>query len=414
MKYLLFIFTFIITISSQLPVFGGMTLNGRQSEINPERNAYWRKVTNKLNETREKKEKNKNELEKKLDKKQEEKENDKNEVDKKIESVPKKKDVFCRMAYDEELIKKNYIVYEEDGIRVMMNNFPYGHTNRLIHLLLMPVGHVDHPDEYPKNQFDKLTNVVKYVYKIFNSESYATELTLNWGSSTSQSVPHWHYHVKLYTKQPVALPDSVAENNRESFDLQVVFEYAKRKVKEKNMIDLIQSDVVECMNDSSHTQDCVCCSVCRADDDEKNFIIARFKYNYLCISHYPNLSGELSVVPIEHVSSIEGLSQKVLLENLFIAKLLLPMLKEYANNYIRDCDGANIYIQGVGGKASEEKKRTHHVHTVIMPRTIIKPKPGGLAGHSVFLPFDPEHLFEYLTDNLKNIKEKLEVGSVEN
>ena len=414
MKYISFFITVVITLSVQLPVFGGMDPNGRQLEINQERNAYRRKVAKKLNEQQAKKEKNKNELEKKLDKKLEEKENEKREEEKKLEAAPKKKDVFCRMAYDKALIDKNYIVYEEDGIRVMMNNVPYGHTNRVIHLLCMPIEHFDNPDEYSKEEFDRLTNAVKRLYEIFNLEAYSSELTLNWGKGAGQSVSHWHYHVKLYTKPPVSLPVLVVEDDRESFDLQAVFENAKCKIKEKSVIDLIQSAAVERISGSNHAKDCVCCSVGNADDDNKNFIIARFKHNYLCISHYPNRPGEVSVVPIEHASSIEDLSQEALRENLVIAKALLPMLKEYAHDNIRDCDGANIYIQGVGGKQSDEKKHMHHTHTVVVPRTIMTPSIGTINGNSAYLPFDPEHLFEYLIENTEKIRKACEYKRAEN
>ncbi len=418
MKYLSFSLTLIIALSVQLPVFGGMTPNGRQPEINPERNAYRREVDKKLNETREKKEKNKNELEKDLDKKREEKENEKSEVEKKLDAAPKKKDVFCRLAYDKALIDKNYIVYEENGIRLMMNLFSVGHTSRLVHLLVMPIPHFDHPDEYAVEEFDKLTNAVSRLYKIFNSEAYSSELALNWGKGASQSVPHWHYQIRYYIKQPVSLPDLIVENNKENFDLSAVFEYTKRKIKEKSSVDLIQLPAIKSMSDSNHAKNCECCSVGGATDDEKNLIIARFKHNYVCLSHYPNIPGEVSVVPFEHTSSIEYLSLEALRENLYIAKELLSGIRVYANDHIRDCDGAGIYIKGIGGRQSDEEKDKDHVHTVVMPRTVIKPPAGTIDGHSSYLPFDPEHLAEYLAkyleERMKNIKEDLERGMAEN
>ncbi len=407
MKHLPFSLTLIITLLIQLPVFGGMIPNGRQPEINPERNAYRRKV-DELNKTREEKENKKNELEKDLDKRREEKENKKSEVEKKLEAAPKREDVFCRLAYDKALIEKNYIVYEEDGVRLMLNLFPAGHTDRLIHLLVMPEEHVDHPDDYSVEKFNKLTDKVQGLYKTFNSEAYSSELALNWGKGASQSVPHWHYQIRYYRKQPVSLPDLIVENNKENFDLSATFERAKRKIKEKSVVDLIQLPAKKRMSDSNHAKNCECCSVGSATDNEKNLIIARFKYNYVCLSHYPNIPGEVSVVPVEHASSIEDLSSEALRENLYIAKVLLPILREYAHDCIRDCHGAGIYIKGMGGKQSDEEKHKYHVHTVVMPRTIIKPPAGTIDGNSSYLPFDPEHLFEYLVENMKNIREDFE------
>ncbi len=418
MKYLPFILTCIITLLVQLPVFGGMDPNGRQPEINPERNAYRREVTKKLKEQKEQKEKNKNELEKDLDKKREEKENEKSEEEKNLEATPKKKDVFCRMVYDKALIDKNYIVYEEDDIRLMMNLFPAGHTARLIHFLVMPISHFDHPDNYPIETFNKLTKKIQELYEIFNPEAYSSELTLNWGKGASQSVPHWHYQIRYYRKLPVSLPDLIVEDDKENFDLIAVFEHVKRKIKEKSAIDLIQLPAIKSMSDLNHAKNCECCSAGGATDDEKNLIIARFKYNYVCLSHYPTIPGEVSVVPFEHVSSIECLSSEALSENLYLSKELLFGLREYADNNIRDCDGAGMYIKGIGGRKSEEEKYNDHVHTVVMPRTVIIPPPGTVDGHSSYLPFDPNHLAEYLVkyleERMKNIKEELEQGMAEN
>jgi len=100
------------------------------------------------------------------------------------------------------------------------------------------------------------------------------------------------------------------------------------------------------------------------------------------------------------------LSQEALEENMVLAMALLPRMKEYAQAHIRECGGGNIYIKGIGNKASHEQKSKHHVHTLIIPRTTVPITPGGMEGACCKFDCDPLHLFQYLksmSDDFKKI-----------
>jgi diadenosine tetraphosphate (Ap4A) HIT family hydrolase len=143
-----------------------------------------------------------------------------------------------------------------------------------------------------------------------------------------------------------------------------------------------------------------------ATRDKNNLIIARFNYNYVCLSHYPKWAAELSVVPYNHASAIAHLSPEELKENMILAKILLPIVTDYANIYVRTCTGGNIYTKSVCDKASRADKK-YHVHTTVIPRTVIAPTPGTVEGNSCKLDHDSDHLIKHLKESMSIIKAKM-------
>ena len=151
---------------------------------------------------------------------------------------------------------------------------------------------------------------------------------------------------------------------------------------------------------------CHCCFIgCSPhNEDEKSLVVARFKHNYVCLSHYPTVPGELSVVPYHHVVSIKDLPEQSFFENMVIATALLRKTQEYAHDNIRESTGGNIYTKSMGRK-NEQKE--YHVHTLVMPRTVISATPGTLDGHSCKLDYDPEHYFAYVKGIIAEVTERL-------
>lgn len=85
-----------------------------------------------------------------------------------------------------------------------------------------------------------------------------------------------------------------------------------------------------------------------------------------------------------------------------IAYALLPIMKKYAQEHIRECDGANLYTKSLGAKASDDEKQTYHVHTRVIPRTTVPLTPGNHDNNSRKLDFDPDHLFAYLKKEFRS------------
>ncbi len=57
-------------------------------------------------------------------------------------------------------------------------------------------------------------------------------------------------------------------------------------------------------------QECVFCSQFTDNQDEKYFILRRFKHTVVMLNLYPYNGGHLLILPIEHESSLSGLSRE--------------------------------------------------------------------------------------------------------
>jgi diadenosine tetraphosphate (Ap4A) HIT family hydrolase len=324
-----------------------------------------------------------------------------------------KKCPFC----DQEILSQNYILSEDHqcDVRVIMNKFPYYDFDQGEHLLIMPQSHNEIPGDLPSQLIMAQTDAAQEISGKLHDDAYSQEYFTNWGRMAGQSVPHWHSQFKNYKKAPLSLPERTKEfNNALINNIGDAFKVVKERFAASTYVSMekynntLMNRVRSFVGLGDHSQECPCCSVRNTQDsDEENFVIARFKHNYLCLAHYPFLPGELAVVPNRHVSSIKDLSQEELRENMIIATALLPMLKEYAQTGIRECGGGNIYTKSLGGKAPNAEQQKYHVHTLVVPRTTIQPTPGTLEGNSCKLDGDPMALFAYFKNKRDELNKKV-------
>lgn len=303
---------------------------------------------------------------------------------------------FC----DAEILKTNYIISEDEktDVRVMMNKYPYFSFDQGVHLLIMPLSHKEHPDDFYPNELNNHVDVLQELSAKLYKDAYTQEYVVNWGKLSGQSQRHWHGHVKSYTKPPMSVPQKIksCKNVSGISDIKQAFEKIKEGLKSNNYI--FVSPTVPSIGQ------CCCCSIKKCTSqcmDEDNLVIARFEYNYVCLSHYPRWPGELSIVPYEHVCSIKDLSRPALQENMMLAMKLLPKIKVYAQQHIRECDGGNIFIKSMGDRTLDTKKSEYHVHTLVIPRTTLPPiAPGSMDGNSCKLYYDPVHMYEYFKEKI--------------
>lgn len=306
--------------------------------------------------------------------------------------------VFC----DPAILALNYIIQEDHDadVRKMLNKNPYissfdqGH-----HLLIMPIAHKGEPCDFSRKELDQQASAALDLSIKLYDGCHSQEYFTNWGKLSGQTVlSHWHSQLKVYMNQPRSLPEVIAsQHNPKIATIEEAFSVIKARLnffQAKPLVD----DQLFC--DKHYT---CCCCIKEECMDEKNLIIMRFKHNFVCLSHYPQLPGEVCVVPYKHVPAIRYLSQEEWNENMAIAMALFPKMREYAQAHIRDCDGGNLYTKSLGNSMSIDEQRRHHVHTVIMPRTTIPFIPGFIDGNSCKLDYDPLHLFAYL----KNLKDEI-------
>lgn len=300
--------------------------------------------------------------------------------------------VFC----DKEILAQNYVLkvdYERD-LRIMMNKFPYMDFDQGQQILIMPISHKEQPYEFLPDELSHEADVVQKLSAQLYEDAYTQEYFHNWGAMSGQSVAHWHGQFKNFVKPPMSLPDRMESfKNSRITNIEEAFKATQSILEQREHVGIVPQK-------ETTNPVCLCCTVrTNQESDENNFVIVRLKHNYICLSHHPAVPGELSIVPHNHVASLKDLSPQALRENMIVTRALLPIMKDYAQLYIRECGGANSYIKSMGDKAFDKHKRQHHVHTRIMPRTAVPLTPGNFDNNSCKLDYDPLHLFDYLKNN---------------
>lgn len=106
--------------------------------------------------------------------------------------------------------------------------------------------------------------------------------------------------------------------------------------------------------------ECVFCTQFQADDDEKHFIIKRFKHCAVMMNFYPYNTGHVMVLPFEHVGDLCQLAPEVRSEMMEAVSLSTNILTD-----VLHCEGFNIGINlGIAGGGGIPS----HVHIHILPR----------------------------------------------
>ncbi|MCK5632181.1 HIT domain-containing protein [bacterium] len=114
-------------------------------------------------------------------------------------------------------------------------------------------------------------------------------------------------------------------------------------------------------NDGTEKRDeCSFCTQLDEQDDEKYFILKRFKYNFVMLNRYPYNAGHLLIISLEHKKNLYDLSPEARQELIELSshctKIVQDILKPAAMNI-----GINLgKIAGAGMPA--------HLHMHILPR----------------------------------------------
>lgn len=300
-----------------------------------------------------------------------------------------KKELSC--VFDNEHILANNQILEEshaNGIRIMMNKYPYFKDGQ--HVLVMPIAHIEHPHDFSCKQIRMFVLTAHRVSRKLCPYAYRQELITAWGEAGGQSVRHWHSHVKNYTKPPRSLAEQMHEDAQTpTITKEQLFEETKKMLR-------MYLGVTEWLMIEEPHKECLACMV-GSSEEEGMLKLKTYNYNYVCVSHYPSVPGELSVVPKRHVASISELSPDEFEEHMIIAMALFPRVKHYAQEFIsQHAVGGTLFTKSSGAKTSECEQQKYHVHTVIMPRTTIVSAPGALTGSSCKLEMDPFHFFNWM------------------
>jgi len=200
------------------------------------------------------------------------------------EAVVSKPCVFC----DSKILATNYVLLEDKDhdVRVMMNKFPYFDFDQGSHLLIMPISHKEHPSEFSHKELAEQVKTLKELAMKLYDNAYAQEYCASWGAISGQSQPHWHGHLKNYVQLPMSLPEKMkSQKNTRIHTIEQAFNEVK-VVLESTKNSSLSSQII-----LYNGLECDCCLVKdNQDNDENNFVVERFKHNYICLSHYPRWS----------------------------------------------------------------------------------------------------------------------------
>jgi ATP adenylyltransferase len=122
-------------------------------------------------------------------------------------------------------------------------------------------------------------------------------------------------------------------------------------------------------NDKKNEGDCVFCRIYKEKEDRKNYVIKRSSHCFSVLNLFPYNNGHLMVVANRHLSSLEQLQQKELLDFFLQAKELTSLLKR-AMKPAGFNVGINIGDEAGAGVAD-------HLHLHVVPRW---------AGDTNFMP----------------------------
>jgi ATP adenylyltransferase len=128
---------------------------------------------------------------------------------------------------------------------------------------------------------------------------------------------------------------------------------------------------------------CIFCELPRQQKDRDNLILYRSSYNFVMMNRYPYNNGHIMVVPFEHVHSLNGLADAVLLDFMKVTRLAVDAI---GKAFMPEGFNIGINLGKIAGAGMEE-----HMHLHMVPRW---------AGDTSFMTvFDevrvvPEHILD--------------------
>ena len=123
-------------------------------------------------------------------------------------------------------------------------------------------------------------------------------------------------------------------------------------------------------NDKNKNEsDCIFCTIFKSDEDEKNLVLRRFKYNVVIFNRFPYNAGHLLILPKSHQACLLDLEKEARYELTDLIAYSVEILKSTLN-----CDGTNVGLNL--GKAAGAGIPSH-LHMHVLPR---------FTGDTNFLP----------------------------
>lgn len=137
---------------------------------------------------------------------------------------------------------------------------------------------------------------------------------------------------------------------------------------------------------------CMFCEKLADDSDRENLILHRGENCFVILNLYPYSTGHIMVAPNSHVSTIENLDDKTLMEMMNMSQRCMGALREQFNP-----DGFNLglNIERVAGAGI-----TEHVHLHVVPRWSGDSNFMPVCADTRILPLSLDEVWEKLNESL--------------
>lgn len=155
------------------------------------------------------------------------------------------------------------------------------------------------------------------------------------------------------------------------------------------------TDTTRGKHEDSTPEDCAFCIKFKTQEDEKHYILARFKYHAVLLNLYPYNAGHLLIIPYDHVKNMHDLSPEARAELMELITQSIDIVKETLK-----AGGVNIGANL--GKAAGAGIPAH-LHWHVLPRW---------HGDTSFLPlladtkavsYDLDVMYKQLVEPFKKI-----------
>ena len=139
---------------------------------------------------------------------------------------------------------------------------------------------------------------------------------------------------------------------------------------------------------SGQADRCIFCLAAETTDDRECLVVHRSSDAFVILNRFPYTNGHIMIVPYQHVSSLQDLSEKSLLDMTRLARL--------AEKHLRDLyrpDGLNL---GINLGKSAGAGIAEHLHLHALPRWTGDTNFMTVVGETRVMPEDLEVTWEKL------------------
>ena len=135
---------------------------------------------------------------------------------------------------------------------------------------------------------------------------------------------------------------------------------------------------------------CVFCAAAQSSDDRQTLVVHRATNNFVILNRFPYTSGHVMVVPMQHVATLEELSEEALVEMFRLARDCERHLRA-----IYHPEGLNL---GMNIGKSAGAGIAGHLHLHVLPRWTGDTNFMTVVGETRVLPEDLEITWQRLRE----------------